>query len=48
MEQILFGPLCPYMGGTDSGANRLVRYYAKPNELFCDTLKVRTGHHLFD
>ena len=37
MEQILCGTLCPYMGGTDSGAKSLVGYYAKPNELllFC-------------
>ena len=31
----------------DSGAERLVRYYVKPNELFCVALKVRASHHIF-
>ena len=48
MEQILFETLCPYMGATDSRAKRLVKYYVKPNVLFCVALKVRASHHLFD
>ena len=43
----LFETLCPYMGGTDFGAKRLVKYYVKPDVLFCVALKVRAGHHLF-
>ena len=39
-----FMPLC---GRTDSGAKRLVRYYVKPNELFCVALEVRASHYLF-
>ena len=35
------------MGGTDSGAKGLVKYYVKPDELFCVALKVCAGHHLF-
>ena len=35
------------MGGTDSGAKGLVKYYVKPNELFCVALKVCAGYHLF-
>ena len=35
------------MGETDSGAKGLVKYYVKPDELFCVALKVCTGHHLF-
>ena len=35
------------MGETDSGAEGLVKYYVKPDELFCVALKVCTGHHLF-
>ena len=33
--------------GTDSGAKGLVKYYVKPDELFCVALKVWAGHHLF-
>ena len=36
-----------YGGGTDSGTKGLVRYYVKPDELFCVALKVCAGHHLF-
>ena len=46
MEQILCETLCAYMGRTDSGAKRLVRYYVNPNELFCVALKVCASHHL--
>ena len=35
-------------GGSDSGTKRLIRYYVKPNEVFCVALKVRASHHLFD
>ena len=35
------------MGRTDSVAKRLVKYYVKPDVLFCVALKVRAGHHLF-
>ena len=35
------------MGGTDSGAKGLIKYYVKPDELFCVALKVCAGHHLF-
>ena len=35
------------MGETDSGAKGLVKYYVKPDELFCVALKVCTGHRLF-
>ena len=47
MEQIHLKTLCPYMGETDSGAKGLVKYYVKPDELFCVALKVCTGHRLF-
>ena len=36
-----------YGGGADSGTKRLVKYYVKPDVLFCVDLKVHAGHHLF-
>ena len=49
MEQIYL-KLCALIcqvGETDSGAKGLVKYYVKPDELFCVALKVCTGHRLF-
>ena len=35
------------MGGTDSGAKGLAKYYVEPYELFCVALKVCADHHPF-
>ena len=47
MEQICLRLYALISRGTDSGAKTLVKYYVKPDVLFCVALKVRAGHHLF-
>ena len=39
----MFETLCSYMVGPDSGVKRLVKYYVKPDVLFCVALKMRAG-----